>query len=156
MGLKKVNTSYVVSPDGEVLEQTVDSTDIKWEYAEPFVGFYPEYMGWRHEVRGGAAISLFMDLADMLPFESNVVSVSTTKRREIMDRIGGEANFYRVMKILESYRAVIALGWFDQKTNKIHRSRGEYMLNPMMVWRGKSAERQKEMEKFLQRIKQGY
>jgi len=156
MGLKKVNTSVVVSPDGEVLEQAVNSTDIKWEYAEPFVSYYIENMKWRQEVRGGSVITLFMDLADLLPFESNVVSVSSTQRREIMARVGGEAGFYRALKFLEGKRAVMSLGWRDPSTNKIHRSRGEYMLNPTMVWRGKSAEREKELEKFQQRLKQGY
>lgn len=156
MGLKKVTTSYKVSPDGEVLDQNVDSTDIKWEYAEPFVGLYAENMEWRHSIKGCTALILFIDFAALLPFEENVICLTPAQRRDIIKSIGGEATFYRAVKALEDVGAIVSLGWRDPKTGKVHRSRGEYMLNPLMVWRGKSSERQKEMDKFLQRIQQGY
>ena len=152
MGLKKVTTSYTVSPDGEVLDQNVDSTDIKWEYTEPFVGLYTENMEWRHTVKGGAALTLFLDLADLLPFEDNVICLTPVQRREIIQNIGGEATFYRAIKILESVGAVVSLEWKNPKTGKMHRSRGEYMLNPSMVWRGRSSEKSKALQRFLQEI----
>ncbi len=98
---------------------------------ESFYMSYTDHFNVLYQVKPAAAINLLFYLCSIMEYNTNIVSLSAAKRKEICVTLdisnNGITNHLKALK--------------DAKI--IHGSSGQFMVNPYLFWKGDSATRQK-------------
>lgn len=109
---------------------------------DPFYLTFIRYVGWMYDIRGNVALNVMAKLMEFAEFNTGIVNLSPAMRRKIKDEVGiGAPALTRALALLTEKGAIKQASYTDKKTGEIKKSRGEYMINPQMFWKGELSKR---------------
>lgn len=134
--------------DGNGVEQTFTEKKLivhKTE-DEPFYLTFLKYVSWIYGMTGVVPIKLVNKFMELAAFNTGRISLTSGKKQEIIEELGiSEVAFYKSMNLLLEQDIIRKHNVVDSKTGEIKWSRGEYLINPDIFWKGELNKR-KELQ----------
>ena len=153
MKLKNSEVKNSYDAKGNFIGSTVTGTGVFRIQVEEYHRAYHDEMSWLEKTRSIATVQVFYYLCGLIAFNSNYVSLAGKHLRAIMDRFGiTKVTFYKSLRELMSVNAICRVSEYDAGKKRYVACRGEYFINPAMVWIGSDADRDAAIESFYKNI----
>ena len=154
MKLKNSEVKNSYDAKGNFIGSTVTGTGVFRIQVEEYHRAYHDEMSWLEKTRSIATVQVFYYLCGLITFNSNYVSIAGKHSRVIMDRFGiTRVTFYKSLRELMSVHAICRVLEYDAGKKRYVACRGEYFINPAMVWIGSDADRETAIDAFYNNIK---
>lgn len=139
-GFIKSTESIYIDSNGQESVKTVTKEFVhKVTESEPFYMVFIDYVKWMYNVKSATTIKILHQLMEMADFNSGEVSLSTGKRKEIMNRFNiSRSSFTQSLNYLIEQNILQQKFYVDQSTGEVTNEeiKGEYQINPDMFWKG--------------------
>ena len=149
----------IYSADGDLVAYGRSESKKQKAAHEPFTYLYDGGMDWIKRTKSAITIKVFHGLAGRLKYGSPYVSLSSSERRKFREEYGGFSDpmMTGALDELEEAGVILRGKIVDLYTGEIlhHFGRGEMMLNPSIVWKGKAKDRKKAVIAFNKLICNG-
>lgn len=146
--LLKKNTSQRVSPDGETTIMN-DSMELVQLEQEKFYMVYTKYIQWIYGIRSGKTLALLFKLLDMMEYDTGIIDLSPSQRQLIMMELDmSPSSLTQALGKLLEKEAIYKRTMVNPNTGEIIELKGNYVINPIMFWKGRNKERVSLKVKF--------
>lgn len=105
--------------------------------SDPFYITFLNCVGWMYNIRGNVALNVMASLMEQAEFNTGIVSLSPASRRRIKESVGiSDSALSRALNVLVERKAIAKTQYPDKETGELRESKGEYIINPEMFWKG--------------------
>lgn len=134
--LQEEKDVYIL-PDGTKKEYVRRKYLVHHTEDDPFYMTFLRYVKWIYGLTGVAPFKLLLKLIDIAQFNTGRVSLTTGKRKEIIDELCvSEVAFYKSLKQLLDQEVLYKVYKTDPDTGEQIEMKGEFFINPDMFWKG--------------------
>ena len=154
MKLKNSEVKNSYDADGNFIGSTVTGTGVFRVQVEEYHRSYHDELSWLENIKSLVAVRVFYYLCGLITFNSTHVSIAGKHSRIIMERYGiKKVILYRALRELIDIGAICRVSEYDIGKKKYVACRGEYLVNPAMIWLGSDADRETAIDTFYKNIK---
>ena len=109
---------------------------------ENFYMVFANYVGWLYNLKGVIPVKVLHFLMERAQVNTGKVSLSTGTRQLLLMTLGiSRSALSLALKQLTDVGAISRLVLVDETTGAEEELRGEYMINPEMLWKGDKEKR---------------
>ena len=153
MKLQNTEVKTVYDSDGNVTGSSVVGTGIFRIQVEEYHRSYHDNLSWLDSVKSLVAVKIFYYLCGMISFNQNVVTITSQHNRRILEKYDiTKVTLYKALRELQSLQAICRISELNSKTNRYEPRRGEYFVNPAMIWVGSDTDRANAIKSFYEHI----
>lgn len=112
---------------------------------ENFYFVFVNYVSWMFDLKGEIALKVLHFMLKEAQVNTGRVVLSAGKKKEIIERLGvSKMSFYNAVKQLIDAKAISKIYYVNPDGEKTE-YKGEYMINPEMIWKG-DKDKRKELK----------
>jgi len=116
---------------------------------ENFYFVFVNYVKWMYDLKGVVPVKVLHCLMEEASVNTGMVSISTGKRTEIITKLGiSRGAFYLAINQLVEAKAITKMYMDNPETGERIEMKGNYRINPEMLWKGDKTKRNKLIVKF--------
>ena len=139
MGKGYIETNVTKVKDENGIERIL-SENKKFKYSAEGENFYVvfiNYIKWMYDLKGIIPVKVLNCLMEEASINTGMVSISTGRRTEIITKLGiSRGAFYLAINQLVEAKAISKMYMDNQETGERIEMKGNYMINPAMLWKG--------------------
>lgn len=104
---------------------------------ENFYYIFANYVGWMYDLKGGIALKILLFFMEHAQLNTGKVLLTTGMRQTIVEDMEiSKSAFTKAIKQLVDVRAISEVYRTNKQTGEQVKLKGEYMINPEMLWKG--------------------
>ena len=117
--------------------------------AENFYYVFANYVGWMYDLRGGVALRILLFFMEHAQLNTGKVMLTTGMRQVIIEDMEiSKSAFAKAIRQLIDVKAISEVFRKNKQTGEIIKLKGEYMINPEMLWKGDKDKRAELIVEF--------
>ena len=149
-----IETTEQVIKDNDGVERvrTTKKVVVHKMESENFYFVFTNYVQWLYDLKGVVPVKVLHYLMEHCQINTGRVSLTSGMRMELVNDLGiSRGAFIAAIKQLNDLGVLTKVYYTDKQTGEQIESRGEYMMNPEMVWKG-DREKRKELKVTFEAI----
>lgn len=149
-----IETTEQVIRDAEGIERvrTTKKVVVHKMEAENFYFVFTNYVQWLYGLKGVVPVKVLHYLMEHAQVNTGRVALTPGMRMELVSKLGiSRGAFIMAIKQLNDLGVLTKVYHINQQTGEQIELRGEYMLNPEMLWKG-DKEKRKELKVTFEAI----
>lgn len=132
--------------DGTERERTIRKVVVHKMESENFYVVFANYVHWLYGLRGVVPIKVLHFLMEHAQVNTGRVALTPGMRKELVENLGiSRGAFLQAIAQLNECRVLTKVYSVNKDTGEEYELRGEYMINPEMLWKG-DKEKRKELK----------
>lgn len=149
-----IETTEQVFKDSDGIERvrTTKKVVVHKMETENFYFVFTNYVQWLYGLKGVVPVKVLHYLMEHAQINTGRVSLTPGMRMELVNNLGiSRGAFIAAIKQLNELGVLTKVYYTDKQTGEQLESRGEYMMNPEMLWKG-DKEKRKELKVTFETI----
>ena len=149
-----IETTEQVIKDNDGVERvrTTKKVVVHKMESENFYFVFTNYVQWLYDLKGVVPVKVLHYLMEHCQINTGRVSLTSGMRMGLVNDLGiSRGAFIAAIKQLNDLGVLTKVYYTDKQTGEQIESRGEYMMNPEMVWKG-DREKRKELKVTFEAI----